>query len=77
MSEYTHNNCYFPAAKAFMAAINGFFDCTQPAIAGELTRRINDSFQVNWVCFYKKILPNKSGGFMALFFLVIILWVRL
>ncbi|MMZ51654.1 hypothetical protein D3C81_359220 [compost metagenome] len=46
MNEHARNNRYFPTAKAFSAAISGFFDCTLPAIAGELTRRINDNFQI-------------------------------
>ncbi|CAI2472799.1 Uncharacterised protein [Serratia ficaria] len=45
MNEHTRNNRYFATAKAFQAAINGFFSNTLPEIAGKLTCRINDNFQ--------------------------------
>jgi len=46
MNEHARNNRYFCTAKAFRSAIKEFFDCTLPAIAGGLTRRINDNFQM-------------------------------
>lgn len=45
MNEYARNNRYFPTAKEFRTAINGFFKNTLPAIAETLTTRINDNFQ--------------------------------
>lgn len=45
MNEEVRNNRYFATAKVFRAAINEFFGHTLPAIAGTLTRRINDNFQ--------------------------------
>ena len=53
MNEYARNNRYFATAKAFRAAINGFFSDTLPEIAGKLASRINDNFQ--------KIKPASSG----------------
>lgn len=46
MNEHARNNCYFPTAKAFRMAIRDFFALTLPTIAGELTHRINDNFQM-------------------------------
>lgn len=45
MNEHARNNRYFATAKAFRAAITGFFSDTLPEIAGKLTNRINDNFQ--------------------------------
>lgn len=53
MNEHARNNRYFATAKAFRAAINGFFSDTLPEIAGQLACRINDNFQ--------KINPASSG----------------
>lgn len=46
MNEHARNNCYFPTVRAFRTAIRGFFSLTLPEIAGELTHRINDNFQI-------------------------------
>lgn len=46
MNEHARNNRYFATAKAFRAAINGFFSHTLPEIAGKLGCRINDNFQI-------------------------------
>lgn len=46
MNEHVRNNRYFATAKAFRTAVRGFFNETLPMIAGTLTRRITDNFQV-------------------------------
>lgn len=46
MHEHARNNVYFPTKASFKDAINGFFDVTLPKVAGSLTTRINDNFQV-------------------------------
>ena len=45
VNEEIRNNVFFPSAKAFRDAINGFFDETLPKIAQSLRGRINDNFQ--------------------------------
>ncbi len=46
MHEHARNNVYFPTKASFKDAINRFFDVTLPKVAGSLTTRINDNFQV-------------------------------
>ncbi|WP_110410653.1 IS630 family transposase [Vibrio rumoiensis] len=46
MHEHARNNVYFPTKASFKDAINLFFDVTLPKVAGSLTTRINDNFQV-------------------------------
>ncbi len=46
MHEHARNNIYFPTKASFRDAINRFFDVTLPKVAGSLTTRINDNFQV-------------------------------
>ncbi|TMX39355.1 IS630 family transposase, partial [Vibrio sp. Hep-1b-8] len=40
------NNVYFKNKRDFKEAIDQFFTVTLPEIAGSLTSRINDNFQV-------------------------------
>jgi transposase len=46
MNEKARNNVYFKSKRDFKAAIDHFFTATLPEIAGELSSRINDNFQV-------------------------------
>ena len=46
MNEKSRNNVYFKSKRDFKAAIDQFFTVTLPEIAGSLTSRINDNFQV-------------------------------
>ena len=46
MNEKSRNNVYFKTKQDFKAAIDQFFTVTLPEIAGSLTSRINDNFQV-------------------------------
>jgi len=46
MNEKSRNNVYFKSKRDFKAAIDQFFAVTLPEIAGSLTSRINDNFQV-------------------------------
>ncbi len=46
MNEKSRNNVYFKTKRDFKAAIDQFFTVTLPEIAGSLTSRINDNFQV-------------------------------
>ena len=46
MDEKARNNVYFKSKQDFKAAIDNFFTATLPQIAGSLTSRINDNFQV-------------------------------
>lgn len=46
MNEQSRNNVYFKNKRDFKKAIDQFFDVTLPEIAGSLTSRINDNFQV-------------------------------
>ncbi len=46
MNERVRNNVYFKNKREFQTAIEQFFTVTLPEIAGELTSRINDNFQV-------------------------------
>ena len=46
MNEKSRNNVYFKRKRDFKAAIDQFFAVTLPEIAGSLTSRINDNFQV-------------------------------
>ncbi|MDE1316074.1 IS630-like element ISVa15 family transposase [Vibrio aestuarianus] len=46
MNEKSRNNVYFKRKRDFKAAIDQFFSVTLPEIAGSLTSRINDHFQV-------------------------------
>lgn len=46
MNEHARNNVYFSSKKAFMTAIKEFFDVTLPEVAGSLTSRITDNFQL-------------------------------
>ncbi|WP_413283639.1 IS630 family transposase [Vibrio sp. MA40-2] len=46
MHEHARNNVCFPTKASFKDAINTFFDVTLPKVAGSLTTRINDNFQV-------------------------------
>jgi hypothetical protein len=46
MNEKSRNNVYFKRKRDFKAAIDQFFAVTIPEIAGSLTSRINDNFQV-------------------------------
>lgn len=46
MNEKSRNNVYFKNKRDFKAAIDQFFTVTLPEIAGSLTSRINDNFQV-------------------------------
>ena len=46
MNEKSRNNVYFKTKRDFKAAIDQFFAVTLPEIAGSLTSRINDHFQV-------------------------------
>lgn len=46
MNEHARNNRYFSSTKEFRDAISEFFNQTLPDIAGSLSSRINDHFQV-------------------------------
>ncbi|MGF1740504.1 IS630 family transposase [Vibrio profundum] len=46
MNERSRNNVYFKNKRDFKSAIDQFFAVTLPEIAGSLTSRINDNFQV-------------------------------
>ncbi len=46
MNEKSRNNVYFKRKRDFKTAIDQFFAVTLPEIAGSLTSRINDNFQV-------------------------------
>ncbi|MGD8123036.1 IS630 family transposase, partial [Vibrio sp. TRT 2004] len=46
MNEQSRNNVYFKNKRDFKEAIDQFFTVTLPEIAGSLTSRINDNFQV-------------------------------
>lgn len=46
MNEQVRNNVYFKSKRDFEAAIRRFFTVILPEIAGSLTSRINDNFQV-------------------------------
>lgn len=46
MNERVRNNRYFAEANVFRAAIKIFFHETLPAIAGSLSGRLNDNFQM-------------------------------
>ena len=46
MNEKSRNNVYFKRKRDFKTAIEQFFAVTLPKIAGSLTSRINDNFQV-------------------------------
>ncbi|KFK58199.1 hypothetical protein JS84_17045, partial [Vibrio vulnificus] len=46
MNEKSRNNVYFKSKRDFKVAIDHFFAVTLPEIAGSLTSRINDNFQV-------------------------------
>jgi transposase len=46
MNEHARNNVYFKNKRDFKTAIEHFFTATLPEIAGSLTSRINDNFQV-------------------------------
>ncbi|MCP4121136.1 MAG: IS630 family transposase [Bacteroidetes bacterium] len=46
MNEKSRNNVYFKSKRDFKEAIDQFFTVTLPEIAGSLTSRINDNFQV-------------------------------
>uniref|UniRef100_UPI0026162007 transposase n=1 Tax=uncultured Vibrio sp. TaxID=114054 RepID=UPI0026162007 len=46
MNEKSRNNVYFKTKRDFKAAIDQIFSVTLPEIAGSLTSRINDNFQV-------------------------------
>ncbi|EPM7912098.1 IS630 family transposase, partial [Vibrio alginolyticus] len=46
MNEKSRNNVYFKNKRDFREAIDQFFTVTLPEIAGSLTSRINDNFQV-------------------------------
>lgn len=46
MNEHARNNRYFASKHDFRDAIFNFFRATLPEIAGSLTSRINDNFQV-------------------------------
>ena len=46
MNEKSRNNVYFKNKRDFKEAIDQFFTVTLPEIAGSLTSRINDNFQV-------------------------------
>ncbi|CAH1540355.1 hypothetical protein THOG05_320009 [Vibrio rotiferianus] len=46
MNERSRNNVYFKRKRDFKVAIGHFFTVTLPEIAGSLTSRINDNFQV-------------------------------
>lgn len=46
MNEKSRNNVYFKSKRDFKEAITQFFTVTLPEIAGSLTSRINDNFQV-------------------------------
>ncbi|KFK70412.1 transposase, partial [Vibrio vulnificus] len=45
-NEKSRNNVYFKSKRDFKVAIDHFFAVTLPEIAGSLTSRINDNFQV-------------------------------
>lgn len=45
MNESVRNNRYFASSKAFREEIHRFFSERLPALAGTLSRRINDNFQ--------------------------------
>ena len=46
MNEHARNNIYFKTKREFREAIENFCSVTLPEIAGSLTSRINDNFQV-------------------------------
>lgn len=46
MNEHSRNNVYFKDKREFREAIENFCTVTLPEIAGSLTSRINDNFQV-------------------------------
>lgn len=46
MNEHVRNNTYFPSKVAFTSAIKEFFNVTLPKVAGSLTSRITDNFQL-------------------------------
>ncbi|MGF1756408.1 transposase, partial [Photobacterium sagamiensis] len=46
MNEKSRNNVYFKSKRDFKEAIDQFFTVTLPEIAGSLTSRLNDNFQV-------------------------------
>ncbi|CAM3909715.1 hypothetical protein VA7868_03307 [Vibrio aerogenes CECT 7868] len=46
MNEHVRNNIYFSSKRKFISAIKEFFDVTLPEIAGSLTSRITDNFQL-------------------------------
>ncbi|OOF30326.1 transposase, partial [Salinivibrio costicola] len=46
MNEHARNNLYFKTKRDFAQAIDRFFTVTLPEIAGSLTSRINDNFQM-------------------------------
>lgn len=46
MNEHARNNQFFKSAKDFKRSLCNFFRYTLPKIAGSLTSRINDNFQV-------------------------------
>ncbi|ENY3838637.1 transposase, partial [Vibrio vulnificus] len=46
MNEKPRNNVYFKRKRDFKAAIDQFFAVILPEIAGSLTSRVNDNFQV-------------------------------
>ena len=46
MDEKSRNNVYFKSRRDFKATIGHFFTVTLPEVAGSLTSRINDNFQV-------------------------------
>jgi hypothetical protein len=45
MNEAVRNNRYFASSKEFREEIHRFFSERLPALAGTLSRRINDNFQ--------------------------------
>ncbi|WP_446924821.1 IS630 family transposase, partial [Klebsiella pneumoniae] len=46
MNEHARDNRYFASAKAFREAITGFFEPILPGLAGTLSYRIHDNFQI-------------------------------
>ena len=46
MNEHVRDNVYFSSRRSFTSAIKEFFDVTLPEVAGSLTSRITDNFQL-------------------------------
>ena len=46
MNEHVRNNIYFPTKATFTSAIKEFFNVTLPKVAGSITSRITDNFQL-------------------------------